>query len=127
VIVLDTHAWLRWASAPSQLGRAAAAAIADATRVGIPAICCLEVATAASRGRVTLDRDVEAWLDAALSLPRVELLPLTPRIAARASRLADFHGDPADRLIVATASVESCPVVTKDRGIRRYRHVVSVW
>ncbi len=54
-------------------------------------------------------------------------LPLTPRVAVRATTLGDFHGDPADRLIVATALIESCPVVTRDRRIRRYKAVSAIW
>ena len=94
---------------------------------GIPAISCFEVAAAVSRGRIVLDREVDAWLDAALSLPKAELLPLTPRVAVRAATLEGFHGDPADRLIVATAIVEACAIVTRDRRIRRYKGVLSVW
>lgn len=127
MIVLDTHAWLWWVSDPSRLGRAATAALAKASRIGVPAICCLEVAAAVERGRIVLDRDVDAWLDAALSVPHVALLPLTPRVAVRAVALPGFHGDPADRVIVATAMLEACPVVTRDRGIRRYKAVESVW
>lgn len=127
MIVLDTHAWLWWVSAPARLGRDAARMLAAATRVGVPAICCLEVAAAVSRGRITLDRDVGDWLDAALSLPRVKLLPLTPRVAVLATTLDDFHGDPADRLIVAAALAESCPLITRDQRIRRYKTVSSVW
>ncbi len=127
MILLDTHAWLWWVGEPSKLGRGARSALATATRVGVPAICCFEVAAAVRRGRIVLDRDVGAWLDAALSLPKTELLPLTPRVAVRAATLEDFHGDPADRLIVATAMVESCAVVTRDRRMRRYKGVSSVW
>jgi PIN domain nuclease of toxin-antitoxin system len=127
MIVLDTHAWLWWVSEPGKLGRAAAEALAVATRIGIPAICCLEVAAAVSLRRISLDRDVGDWLDAALSLPKTVLLPLTPRVAVRATTLEAFHGDPADRLIVATALIEGCPVVTKDRRIRRHMAVTSIW
>lgn len=127
MIVIDTHAWIWWASDPSRLGRRARAAIESADRVGVPSVCCFEVAAAASRGRISLDRDPLEWLEQALALPRAELLPLTPRIAVRATRLGAFHGDPADRLIVATAITESATLVTKDRHIRAYPSVDSVW
>lgn len=127
MIVLDTHAWLWWVSEPARLGRKAEEAIASAHVIGVPAICCFEVAAAVSRGRVVLDREVGAWLDAALALPKTELLPLTPRVAVRAAALQSFHGDPADRLIVATALIESCPIATRDRLIRRYKAVSSIW
>ena len=87
MIVLDTHAWLWWVSDPSRLSRAAHRRIRTATQIGISAISCLEVATAVTKGRITLDREVLDWLEQALSLPKVELLPLTPLIAVKATQL----------------------------------------
>jgi PIN domain nuclease of toxin-antitoxin system len=52
-------------------------------------------------------------LEEALALPKVELLPLTPLIAVKATQLGkDFPGDPAGRVIAATSIVESAPLVT---------------
>lgn len=127
MIVLDTHAWLWWLGGMARLGRMAARRIEDADAVGVPAICCLEVAAAVHRGRVSLDRGVLEWLDVALATPRVTLLPLTPRVAVRASSLAGFHGDPADRLIVATALEAGSALVTRDGTIRRSKLVETVW
>lgn len=127
MIVLDTHAWLWWLGATPRLGRSAARRIEDADAIGVPAICCLEVAAAVHRGRLALDRGVLEWLDAALATPRVALLPLTPRVAVRASSLAEFHGDPADRLIVATALEAGSALVTRDGAIRRAKLVETVW
>ncbi len=127
MIVLDTHAWIWWASAPSKLGRRGRAAIEQSDRIGIPAVCCFEVAAAVAKGRVTLDRAPLEWLEQALALPHAELVPLTPAIAVKATQLGAFHGDPADRLIVATALLEAAPIVTKDRNIRGYEAVTAVW
>jgi PIN domain nuclease of toxin-antitoxin system len=128
VIVLDTHAWIWWVSAPQRLGRRARREIARARRVGVPAICCLEVATLAERGRIELDRPTLDWLEDALDEPNLDLLPLTPAVAVRAATLGDsFHGDPADRLIVATAILYSARLVTKDERIRAWPAAPSVW
>jgi PIN domain nuclease of toxin-antitoxin system len=127
VIVLDTDAWIWWASAPARLGRRGRAAIDAADRIGVPAVCCFEVAAALSRGRITLDRSPLEWIEQALALPRIELLPLTPAIAVKATQLGSFHGDPADRLIVATALLAAATLVTRDRNIRAYAAVSSVW
>jgi PIN domain nuclease of toxin-antitoxin system len=127
VIVLDTHAWIWWAGDPRRLGKRGRAALKAADRVGVPAICCFEVAAAIARGRLTVDRAPLEWLEQALALPRVELLPLTPAIAVRAAHLGAFHGDPADRLIVATAIEHSGTLVSRDRRIRAYAGVTSVW
>jgi PIN domain nuclease of toxin-antitoxin system len=127
VTVLDTHAWLWWLSEPDQLGRAAVKRIQGSDRIGIAAVSCFEVAAAVAKGRVTLDRGTLEWLQQALSAPRVELLPLTPAVAVKATMLGRFHGDPADRVIVATAILESAVLVTKDQRIRKYEAVSTIW
>ena len=128
MIVLDTHAWLWWVSKPSQLSRTARQRIGAETRLGVSAISCLEVATAVEKGRITLDRDALPWMEEALAVPRVELLPLTPPIAFKATQLGrNFPGDPADRVIVATTILESAALITKDARIRGYSGVNSVW
>lgn len=126
--VIDTHVWLWWLSEPGRLTKAARRALETAQRIGVPAICCLEVATLAAKGRITLDRPALDWMRDALAAPRVELLPLTPAVAARAAGLpAAFPGDPADRLIVATAIIEAATLVTKDDRIRQSETVRTIW
>jgi PIN domain nuclease of toxin-antitoxin system len=67
-------------------------------------------------------------LEQALSLPKVELLPLTPQIAVKATQLGnDFPGDPADRVIAATSLVESAPLVTKDFEVHDSGAVAVIW
>ena len=81
-----------------------------------------------AKGRLVFDRDVELWLNLALKLPAVELVPLSPRIALRSARLEEgFLGDPADCIIVATALEYGCAVVSKDKRIRSYRQVRAIW
>lgn len=64
----------------------------------------------------------------ALGLPRVELLPLSPAVAALSATLpAGFPGDPADRLIVATASIERAALVTRDERIAGASIVPTIW
>jgi PIN domain nuclease of toxin-antitoxin system len=128
VIVLDTHAWLWWVSGDPALSRKAEREIRSAPRIGVSAVTCLEVAVAEARGRIALDRPALLWLQQALALPRVELMPLTPAIAMRASRFGrDFPGDPADRVIVASALLESAVLVTRDEKIRDWAGVETAW
>jgi PIN domain nuclease of toxin-antitoxin system len=128
VIVLDTHAWIWWVSAPARLGRAARRELDDATNIGVPAICCFEVATLASRGRISLDRPSLHWMQDALALRRVDLLAITPAIAVKAAEFPPgFPGDPADRLIAATAILESAVLITKDERLRESGVVRTAW
>ncbi|MBI2902132.1 MAG: type II toxin-antitoxin system VapC family toxin [Candidatus Methylomirabilis oxyfera] len=128
MILLDTHAWVWWATSSPNLSKNAVKAIRAAQTLHVSAISCWEVATLAAKGRLVFDRDVEVWLDLALRFPGVELVPLSPRIAVRSSRLEKgFLGDPADRIIVATALEHGCAIVSKDERIRSYPRVRVTW
>ena len=74
-----------------------------------------------SKGRLALDRDVGEWVHAALSLPGMRLEPLSPEIAVASTRLpGTIHGDPADRMIAATARHISVTLITDDHLLLDY-------
>lgn len=127
MIVLDTHAWIWLASDPDQLGSAGRKAIGRDRSRGIAAISCWEVAMLAARGRIELDRDPVTWMDDSLRAEDIELLPLTPAVAVASAHLGAFHGDPADRLIVATALTHGAVLITKDERIREQGLVKILW
>lgn len=88
------------------------------------AISCWEVAKLVEYGRLTLSCPIAEWFDQALAYPGIQLLPLTPRIAVESTQLpGTFHRDPADQIIVATARVYDCPLLTTDDKILHYPHV----
>ena len=81
-----------------------------------------------AKHRLQLDRDTLSWVREALSDEIVTLLPISPSIGVAAGSLGpDFHGDPADRLIVATALETGSVLVTKDRKIRSFSRVATLW
>jgi PIN domain nuclease of toxin-antitoxin system len=81
----------------------------------------------AARGRIELDRDPATWMEDALRSANIELLPLTPPVAVVSAQLGAFHGDPADRLIVATALTHGAVLITKNEKIRQADVVKTVW
>ena len=128
MIVLDTATWIWRASDPERLTSKARRAIDEAERALVSAISVWEVAMLVARRRVQLDRSVEQWIDIALALPKIQLAPLEPAIAVRSTKLpGEFHADPADRMIVATALESGASVVTPDERIRSYPHVQCIW
>jgi PIN domain nuclease of toxin-antitoxin system len=128
VIVLDTVTWIWRASDPKQLSAKARRAIDQAERVLVSAISVWEVAMLVAKRRIQLDRPVESWVDLALALPGIQLAPLEPAIAVRSTKLpGEFHADPADRIIVATALEYGVPLVTPDERIRAWPHVQVTW
>lgn len=128
MIVLDTHAWIWWVSDRSKLSEPARARIEQATDIGICAVSCWEVAMLVSKERIRFDRDVLTWIHQALQQPRVRLVPLMPEIAVAATRLAaGLPGDPADRMIVASALRLDADLVTRDRALQTFGNVRTVW
>ncbi|MEI8284014.1 MAG: type II toxin-antitoxin system VapC family toxin [bacterium] len=80
------------------------------------AVSVCEVAMLVQKGRLNLAPDVHTWISENLKRP-VELEPLSPAICIASSRLSEFHGDSADRLIVATAMTLGLPLMTADKKI----------
>ncbi|MBX3740686.1 MAG: type II toxin-antitoxin system VapC family toxin [Akkermansiaceae bacterium] len=118
--VFDTHVWV-WAAAGDP--RAEKLRAFSGTAV-ISAISQWEVAMLEMKGRLALKPDAETWFSANLEAP-VALAPLTAEISLESCRLEDFHGDPADRIIVATALTLGLPLLTADEKIIRWNEAVK--
>jgi len=118
-VILDTHTLLWMDRNDSALGPAARREIESAWRSGrvaVSAISFWEVAMLAERSRISLPVSVEKWRSDWLEAGLGEI-PVDGRIALHSCRLEDFHRDPADRFIVATAIDRSLPLVSADRQI----------
>ena len=128
MILLDTHAWVWWVADRKKLSKPALRAIESEKRRAISDVSLREVAALVSKGRLLIDRELREWLEAATAAAAIDVIPIRPSIAARSVQLGrEFHGDPADQIIVATAVVDAIPLVTKDDKIRAYRGVTSIW
>ena len=110
--VFDTHVWV-WSAAGDPRAEKIRAFAGTAV---VSAISQWEVSMLAMKGRLTLKPDEETWFSANLA-PPVSLAPLSAEISRTSCRLPDFHGDPADRMIVATALTMGLPLVTADEKI----------
>ena len=129
MIVLDTHTWVWWTHDPDRLTETQQAAIvgSEDDGIGISAISCWEIAKLTEYRRLSLPLPLAEWFDAALRYPGVELLQLTPEVAVESVSLPGvFHRDPSDQIIVATARVHGCHLVTSDAKISHYPHVPTV-
>lgn len=116
MILLDTHALVWLDEASPRLGRSAREMIDAAFRdnaLFVSAISFWEVGTLARKGRIRLDMELDKWRQGLVENGLNEL-PVTGEIAARAALLDPFHGDPADRIIVASALQHSLALVTAD-------------
>jgi PIN domain nuclease of toxin-antitoxin system len=100
---------------------------AQARQLRLAAISLWEAQMLQAQGRLQLDQPFEHWLRRAAAAEVITVLPLDSEVVIRVNSLpADFHGDPADRLIVATALAQGLPLATFDGNIRRSQ-VVPLW
>jgi PIN domain nuclease of toxin-antitoxin system len=131
MIVLDTHAWIWLVNDPRQLSPSARRASEQAmskNAISISSISAWEVALLSSSGRLGLTMEVQDWIAGSEALPFFNFVPVDNAIFVRSVSLpGPLHGDPADRIIIATAIMQGMPVVTKDEKIRKYSKVKSIW
>jgi PIN domain nuclease of toxin-antitoxin system len=128
LILLDTASWIWYASESPELSPMALATLgADEIKL-VSAISVWEVGMLVAKQRIRLDRPVETWVEQALRLPGLEPVTVDQGVALLATRLPGMPPpDPADRMILATALVQGCPVLTPDRRMLDYAYVPTVW
>jgi PIN domain nuclease of toxin-antitoxin system len=129
VILLDTHSLIWWVTKDKKLSPAAFAAIEDdGPEILVSSMTIWEIALLVTHGRLGLSKSLEAWVASVEKIDKVEFIPVDNDIAVGAITLpGEFHKDPADRIIIATARKFGAPIVTADDKIRAYPHVRTIW
>lgn len=132
MIVLDTHVLVWWVNGSESLSANASQAIketlANDSEVLVSSISAWEIAMLITKGRLVLSMDVETWLGEVSRIDGVRFVPVNNEIGIESTALpGEFHKDPADRIIVATARKFAVPVVTADEKINQYAHVKTIW
>ena len=80
------------------------------------------------KGRLVLSMELERWLDEVSAIEGVRFHAVDNEIAMKSAILpGEFHKDPADRMLVATARKLAVPLVTADEKILRYEHARTIW
>jgi PIN domain nuclease of toxin-antitoxin system len=130
VIVLDTHAIIFDALVPKRLSpraRKAIEAAAEERQIACSDISLWEIAMLVSRGRLDPAMDARQFLDDVITARSIQVLSITPEIAVLSQSDAFAHGDPADRLIAATAQSFRASLVTSDERLRALKEVTTIW
>lgn len=127
-LLLDTHVWIWSQRSPEKLGPLTVDALtSESNRNKIASISALEVARLDAAGRMRFSMGLSRWVQHSFEELAAESVPMTNEIAIEAYQLAEPIGkDPADRILVATARVLDCALVTADDRILRYRGVKSL-
>ena len=117
-VLLDTAAWINGVKEPETLPARALAVLRNPTnRFFLSEISLLEASTLARKGKVDFGMNFGQWLEKALA-ENLQVLPFSASVAAIENALLGmFHGDPADRIIAATAIAHRLTLLTPDHGI----------
>jgi PIN domain nuclease of toxin-antitoxin system len=132
MLLIDTHVLVWWAGDVDELSAKARRHIEQTLNeegeVLISSISAWEVAMLVQKGRLVLSMEVERWLEEVAAIEGVRFLPVDNEVAVKSTMLpGEFHQDPADRMIVATARKLAVPLVTADKKIIQYEHVKTIW
>jgi len=123
-VLLDTHIWIWYVAGSSKLSPKVRKVINDNIKEGqvfISAISVWEVSMLETKDRIVLGMPLLEWVQEALEITGIQLVELTPTIAIESTRLpGEFHSDPADRIIVASARVDDFLLITRDDRILNY-------
>lgn len=127
-ILLDTHVVHWWSAEPKRISVRARKALEAADELVVSAISWYELAWLARHERIVVNVPIRSWLEGLAA--QLRTIGVTPAIADTAVALpSSFPGDPADRLIYATAIEHGLGLVTKDQAIRDHDHPGSsaIW
>jgi len=124
-LLLDTHIWLWYLEGDEQ---AVTPALLDllrranrARQLLVSDVSVWEIANKTAKGRLRLALDVSLWVARAERAPGITFLPLDrPTLLLSTGLPGQVHGDPADRMLIASALLQRCALVTADRTIMRY-------
>lgn len=126
-ILLDTHCWLWWITAPEKLTDEAQGLIGDGrNEIFLSAASSWEIAVKYALGKLPLPEDPEKFIPPRLSRDAITPLPITHGHALHVASLPLHHRDPFDRLLISQAQVECLPIMTVDRQFKEYE-VDLIW
>lgn len=124
-LLLDTHVVHWWSAEPRRVSAPAREALEQADELAVAAISWYELAWLARHGRITVNVPIGTWLQG-LAV-QLRTIGVTPAVADTAVALpSSFPGDPADRLIYATAVEHGLKLVSKDRAVRDHDRARSL-
>jgi PIN domain nuclease of toxin-antitoxin system len=130
VVVLDTHVAVFDALQPRRLSRKAAKLLDEAeaaSDLALSDISLWEIAMLIAKGRLAPGADAEQFLSDIVQARALRVLAITPRIAVLAQSERMVHGDPADRLIAATALAHRAVLVSGDQALARTAGLEVIW
>lgn len=127
--LLDTHVWVWWNTSAQKLSKGVLKALSDpAAELLLSAISLWEFSKLVELGKLRINCDGLSWIREALEVERLSVIGLSPEIVWHSVTLpGEFHRDPADQLIVATARIHDATILSRDTLLAEYSHVRTLW
>ena len=128
-VILDTCALLWWSLDPAELSTIAAIAIEkmEQEKSGIvPSMAIWEIAIKVKNKKLSLGIPLSTYVAKLKQSDVVKIVSVDEDTLVRSVNLPWSHRDPVDRIMVAMALDKNCPVITKDKEIRKF-YSKSVW
>lgn len=124
MIILDTHIWYWWINLEhDKLSKTMLTTIDQANEVGISAVSCLEITWLVKKKSLALPCGLTEWFDYAIEQSDLVSLPVNREIAALSGQLPEHHKDPLDRIIIATAILNSASLMSVDGKFPLYQEL----
>ncbi|MES2337871.1 MAG: type II toxin-antitoxin system VapC family toxin [Pseudomonadota bacterium] len=124
MILLDTNVLIWLAGDDPRLGSKARATIEQVSiedGLAASAMALWEIGLLATNGKLLIPGSLNSWIDKLIENLGIEIMPIDRNVAIAAGILPrDVHGDPGDRMMIATARERICPLMTSDRKILGY-------
>lgn len=126
LLILDTHIWIWWVEQDKRLPEHVRELIEDSNQqVAVSAASVYELTLLEQRGRIQLNRAVDDWIERATAGVDIEVLAVDRRIAQIAGGLPLHHGDPLDRLVIASAIQHEARLASLDGQFPRYTELAG--
>ncbi|TVP78164.1 MAG: type II toxin-antitoxin system VapC family toxin [Puniceicoccaceae bacterium] len=126
-LLLDTCALIWLVSESKRFSTKQRTALEQASQVYISAISCAEIACLTDRGRIDLSQHWKNWFDQHTTQNGIRIKDIDyPTISEAYSLPGEFHQDPCDRIIVATARILDLSLITNDRKLHTYPFVRTI-
>lgn len=126
--LLDTCTLLWLVNGSRELSSDARKAIASPqATIYLSVLTAAELSIKVGKGRIRLSQPVQRWIEQAVLLHHLTLLPLEIGPASAAGLLPWIHADPFDRILIATARHHSLKIITADRTIAQYPGINTLW
>ncbi len=128
MILLDTCVLLWLASDQKKISKGAVQSIKkNPGGLYVSSISALEIGIKNHKKKLILPKEPMDWYEDVLNFHGIGEIPVDYRVAIISSGLTGYHNDPADRMIIATAQIYNCPILTPDPLIKKYSQVTVIW